>query len=578
MDKDLLKTSKRQLVICCDGTNNNLTGGSYDTNVVKLVQLFAESDPDPHRIIFYDPGVGNPGELPGATWSEGFKRWLDRVSGLAFGQGVFQNMAECYLFLMKHYQPGDEIYIFGFSRGAFTARSVAGMVNQFGILSPHMESMVSTILHIYFSDREDKTNEDELKKIARQTSLLFTNPECKHVPIKFVGVWDTVAAVGTWPFQQKMTAFPTIVGKKFLNVRQAIALDEHRTQFKPRLYADNNGNDYKSFFEGEQVSIEQLWFRGAHCDVGGGYGKGKTAISNQAMEWIISEAVTCGMSLSVKQVRLDTEANVRETWKKYEPYDATQIVHSEQYTTHLWALTGLSTRQTDVVFELEGVNMPAVVPIEHASVGLSSLSFASGTEWAQRKTKPAIFAWLLVGLIVFLGLGGLLSGDKLAIEPQAIAVYIAKAFELNWLFAKWQLLWMTDGYFNLPSFANPQSSLRSAIIADLAFILAYAHILSWFVVASFAKKAGLRRVNSVVTPSLNTLGLMLPLLISADIAENMFTFLAVTLQLNNENKVVYICGFFMSLASLVKWCALAGVLTLLFPISKSDDKATPAKS
>lgn len=567
MDNDLLKSSKRQLIICCDGTNNNLTGGSYDTNVVKLVQLFAESDPDSNRIIFYDPGVGNPGELPGATWSEGFKRWLDRISGLAFGQGVFQNMAECYLFLMKQYEPGDDIYIFGFSRGAFTARSVAGMVNQFGILSPHMESMVSTILHTYFSDREDKVNEEELKKIAKQTSLLFTNPECKNVPIKFVGVWDTVASVGTWPFQQKMTAFPTIVGKKFLNVRQALALDEHRTQFKPRLYADNNGS-YESFFKGEKATIKQLWFRGAHCDVGGGYEKGKTAISNQTMEWLISEAVTCGMSLSFKQVRLDTEASVREAWEKYEPYDKTQIVHSEQYTTHLWALTGLSTRQTDVVFELEAEKMPPVIPVEHSSVGGSNLSFDFGTEWPHRITKPVIYAWVLIAAIVFLGFGGLLSGENLVMEPQAIAGYIAKTFELNWLFAKWQLLWMTDGFFKLPAFVTQQTSLRSAVIADFVFIYAYSFVLSWFAVSSFAKKAGLRRGNSVVTTSLNTLGLMLPLLISADILENIFTLLAVSLHLGDEMRAANICGFFMSIASLVKWCALAGVVTLLFPTFK----------
>lgn len=189
--------ANRPLVVLCDGTNNNLTGGHKDTNVVKLCELMAAA-PDGAQQVFYDPGVGNPGELPGATLVDGWNRFSERVASLAFGRGVYENIAESYLYLMRHYQSGDAIFIFGFSRGAFTARSLAGLVNQFGILQPHMESMVPTLIHIYFSDRA--LAPEAAKAITGQASRLFVTQASRNVEIQFVGVWDTVASVGMWPF------------------------------------------------------------------------------------------------------------------------------------------------------------------------------------------------------------------------------------------------------------------------------------------------------------------------------------------------------------------------------------------
>ena len=100
----------RQLVLLCDGTNNNLTGRRNDTNLVKLAELLAAS-PDAQRLLCYDPGVGNPGELPGATTWDQLQRRLERIGGLAFGRGVFENMAESYLFLMRHYSSGEIVNV-----------------------------------------------------------------------------------------------------------------------------------------------------------------------------------------------------------------------------------------------------------------------------------------------------------------------------------------------------------------------------------------------------------------------------------------------------------------------------------
>lgn len=278
----------RQLIVCCDGTNNNLTGGRADTNVVKVLKWVGDAD----QRVFYDPGVGNAGALPGATVWDGIRRRGERVAGLAFGRGVYENIAEAYEFLMRCYQPGDELYFFGFSRGSFTARSTAGLVNQFGILQPHMQSMVPTLLHVYFSNRTG-VHDEENKAVAREIRENFCSAESRAVKIHFVGVWDTVASVGMWPFAARMTARPTIKGKRFVHVRQALALDEHRAPFKPRLYVEEIDSGQ---------SVVQRWFRGAHCDAGGGYPPDSSAISNEALAWMVVEASKCGLRVDATKV------------------------------------------------------------------------------------------------------------------------------------------------------------------------------------------------------------------------------------------------------------------------------------
>jgi len=226
----------RQLVLLCDGTNNNLTGVASDTHVVALAELL-RTDPDAERVVFYDPGVGNPGEVPGITAWDSARRFFERIDGLAFGRGVFDNIAEGYLFLMRHWRGADDqIWLFGFSRGAFTARSIGGLVNRFGILEPHLQPLVPTLLHLYFSQATPQGD-----AIGQQASRLFAPAPQRRALIEFVGVWDTVQTVGLWPFSLRIQAKPTLKGKRFVHVRHALALDEHRAQFVPRGYAEDNG-------------------------------------------------------------------------------------------------------------------------------------------------------------------------------------------------------------------------------------------------------------------------------------------------------------------------------------------------
>lgn len=191
----------RPLIICCDGTNNNLTGRRNDTHVAQLCELLA---PDSQKqLLYYDPGVGNAGELPEANPWDHLKQKMVRLSGLAYGSGIYENIATAYRFLMHHWQPGDEIFLYGFSRGAFTARSVGGLVTQFGILRPEMDVMLPTLLHFYFLDRDKY--EDSYLHTKTQISELFASKPARTAPVWFVGLWDTVASVGAPLHQPRNT-------------------------------------------------------------------------------------------------------------------------------------------------------------------------------------------------------------------------------------------------------------------------------------------------------------------------------------------------------------------------------------
>ena len=218
----------RDLVVCCDGTNNTLTAGLHDTNVLLLYEHL-EQHPAPHRILYYDPGVGTPDVIPPTDPVDWAARTWERVSGLASGRGVYDNIAEAYLFVMRHWRDErDRIYAFGFSRGAFTARAVVGMVNLFGILEPQHEVLLPTLVRIYFSLPADRhgtplqratrwlhqASAKETKaavevagahvaspyvtrrELAEQIRRLFTSAAGAQASVHWVGVWDTVESVG----------------------------------------------------------------------------------------------------------------------------------------------------------------------------------------------------------------------------------------------------------------------------------------------------------------------------------------------------------------------------------------------
>lgn len=257
----------RNLVVCCDGTGNLWRPGVCDTNVVRLFMALPRDDPQ--QLGYYDPGVGTPDGLVGTGGRAGLFSLdtLRRVAGLAWGDGVWDNVAQAYLFLCHHHQPGDRIYLFGFSRGAFTVRVVSGLIHLFGLLRPGHEHLMSTLLRLYRHpvDPDHPTPEEVAAGIRA-----FGDRFCRSgVEVHFIGVWDTVETVGMSQMFGVGSSNPrnTQVKPSYRHVRHALALDELRWTFLPRRYT----LPAESLDPGQ--TFRQVWFRGAHSDVGGGMPK-----------------------------------------------------------------------------------------------------------------------------------------------------------------------------------------------------------------------------------------------------------------------------------------------------------------
>ncbi|KAN0111562.1 Uncharacterized alpha/beta hydrolase domain (DUF2235) domain containing protein [Russula decolorans] len=278
----------RTLILCFDGTTDQYD--DTNTNVVKLYSLF-KKDSAHEQICYYQAGVGtyNPPGLvsPISTW---LAQTLDK--GVAWF--LYQHVMDGYKFLMQNYNVGDKVCLFGFSRGAYTARALAGMLHKVGLLSKDNIEQIPFAYKLYTSTKDSDT------EIANGFNVTF----CRQVPIEFVGVWDTVASVGfllsrSLPF---VTVNTTI--KRF---RHALALDEHRSKFCPKLYHRSKPNKPRQAnpesptdekFPNEP-DVKEVWFVGSHADVGGGsvLDKQEHSLSNISLRWMIQELIQadCGV-------------------------------------------------------------------------------------------------------------------------------------------------------------------------------------------------------------------------------------------------------------------------------------------
>ena len=167
----------KNIVICCDGTGNEF--GDRNSNVVKLYRTLVC---DPDQIAYYHPGVGTMGARSALT---ALSKWWTRFIGLAFGYGISENVADAYQFLMTHFEPGDRVYVFGFSRGAYTARALCGVLHAVGLLTVGNEGLIPYAIRMLKRKNIDFD-------VAFQFKDTFSRPCKPH----FIGVWDTVSSVG----------------------------------------------------------------------------------------------------------------------------------------------------------------------------------------------------------------------------------------------------------------------------------------------------------------------------------------------------------------------------------------------
>ena len=267
----------KRLVICCDGTWNRAdqttNGKPCPTNVFKIASRIAKHDAGGRaQELFYDQGVGTGNAL-------------DRWTGGAFGDGLEDNIYDGYRFLILNYEPGDEIFLFGFSRGAFTARSLAGMIRKCGILSRPMIGRYRETLDLY---RDRHHPDDDGPRAFRRAASVNGDA---GTPIKLIGVWDTVGALGIplrglrFLTRRDYQFHDTELSGSIEHAYHALAIDEKRAPFEPTLWC------YKPK---ENQHVEQTWFCGVHSDIGGGYAESE--LSDLALEWMIDKSGNAGLA------------------------------------------------------------------------------------------------------------------------------------------------------------------------------------------------------------------------------------------------------------------------------------------
>lgn len=267
----------KRLVVCCDGTWNRPdqlhNGVAAPTNVSKLALAVArQDDQGTAQLLHYQPGVGT-------------RRW-ERLRGGAFGLGLSRNVRECYRFLVECYEEGDDIYLFGFSRGAFTARSTAGLVRNCGILRPQHVDRIKDAYRLYRS-REHPTKPDGME--AQIFRRMYSHPDTE---IHFVGVWDTVGRLGIpidgvrLPLMNRWSFHDTTLSRYVRFAYHAVAIDERREPFRPTLWQQSE--------QADEQTLEQVWFAGYHCDVGGG--NKDPSLAEIPLRWMVARARAAGLA------------------------------------------------------------------------------------------------------------------------------------------------------------------------------------------------------------------------------------------------------------------------------------------
>ncbi len=273
-------SEKKKIFVFCDGTGNKFRETHEDedgnSNVVKLYTTLRVAN---DQVAYYHPGVGTMGD---PTIRYAIPRFWSKVKGLAFGAGFQANVLDAYRYLMEQYNDGDEIYLFGFSRGAYTARALAGMLHAYGLLCRGNEGHLVYAWRMFHDDV--KVKRELLKKTPQERAgqrshsiapnFSFAETYSRKVTIRFMGIWDTVSSVG-WIYEPlrllNMAQNPIVeVG------RHAVSIDERRAYYRDNLWGDPVPIDHPEWpaelrAAGFAQDIAQVWFPGVHSDIGGSY-------------------------------------------------------------------------------------------------------------------------------------------------------------------------------------------------------------------------------------------------------------------------------------------------------------------
>ena len=284
----------KRLICCLDGTWNRPDQDGNPTNVTELMRAIRPTDAAGNpQVVFYDKGVGTGGPV-------------DRLLGGMFGKGLDEQIRGAYRFLVHNYAPGDEIYLFGFSRGAFSARSLGGMIGEMGLLADERTVTTQAVWRAYQRPRGERGRPAALAGIRRHARV--------DVRIRALGVWDTVGALGipysllTWRLRRRHRFHDVGLGDHIDRSFHALAIDERRGPFSPTLWRGDARSGHALADAGATVGpiVEQCWFAGVHSDVGGGYER--NGLSRLSLAWMIQRiGRTTGLAFRAAYGTLNTK-------------------------------------------------------------------------------------------------------------------------------------------------------------------------------------------------------------------------------------------------------------------------------
>lgn len=309
----------KNIVICCDGTGNEV--GPNISNVLKLYRVLRKTHKLlPDQTVYYDAGVGTLAKPD--PWKK-LQQDANAIFGLATGYGLDDHVLAAYRFIVEQYQEDDELFLFGFSRGAHTVRVLAGLIHKVGLLRPEQINLAEAAFAAYMQSPETPdvatdaeteqpngssepttfTHDDRASQFARIVSTRWPT-------IKFLGVWDTVASVIT-PTPDRFYTFtlqtlPYTQHNPSVKVfRHAIAIDERRRMFRLSPWDEGQTfmkNRFSKTNNAEPQDCRQVWFAGVHADIGGGYPEKESGLSKFPLLWMIDEAIQHGLAVDKRTI------------------------------------------------------------------------------------------------------------------------------------------------------------------------------------------------------------------------------------------------------------------------------------
>jgi uncharacterized protein (DUF2235 family) len=266
----------KNIVVLIDGTGNEIEAD--ESSVLRLAHMLVNDRA--RQVFYYDPGVGTQGAPATDLMS---RQELIKLLGLGIGTGVYEKIGNAYRFVVDAYEAGDQLFLFGFSRGAYIARALAGLIGKIGILQRGRDNLVPYVVKLYADPRN--------LTLTRSFSETFCDREAE---IAFLGLWDTVKSVFRFePRGPELTS--VVLPRTFANpavriVRHAVALDERRRFYRTNLWSEDREAR-------ANTDVKQVWFAGVHSDIGGGYPTTDSGLAHPPLSWILREAKLQGLEI-----------------------------------------------------------------------------------------------------------------------------------------------------------------------------------------------------------------------------------------------------------------------------------------